>query len=362
MLSIPRRKFLKSGVGLGLSACVGAAALPAFAQEGEEAPPANRDRTEGAFEMITPDTQRAANRGMEWLAKKQLQSGRMKGAFGVSGYPGGVAVSSLSGLAFMCGGSPPGQGPYGRHVDRCVDFVMSCVQSTGFITAPGGMDQMYGHGFATLFLSQAYGMSMRPEIEEKLKSAVKLIVETQNDAGGWRYAPQKSDADLSITICQIMALRAARDAGINVPEKTRTKCIEYVKKSQNADGGFRYQISGGSSTFALTAAGLVSLFSANIYSGEEVEKGLKALMHNIPRSGGYNDSYYFYAHYYAVQAAWHAGGEVWRKWYPAIRDSLLKSQSGNGSWSDPQIGAEFGTAMACIILQLPNDYVPIFAW
>jgi len=70
---------------------------------------------------------------------------------------------------------------------------------------------------------------------------------------------------------------------------------------------------------------------------------------------------HFYGQYYAVQAMWHAGGDYWTKWYPAIRDTLLKKQSGDGSFGDSEVCAEFGTAMACIILQMPNNYLPIFA-
>ena len=218
---------------------------------------------------------------------------------------------------------------------------------------------MYGHGFATLFLSESYGVSQKPELGEKLKKAVALIVRCQNNQGGWRYQPQKSDADLSITICQIMALRAARDAGINVPDETREKCIEYVKRSQNSDGSFRYTLTGGSQgSFPLTAAGVVSLYSAGIYDGEQIEKGLKWLQRSSQTSGG---SYYFYGQYYAVQAMWHAGGQYWDSWYPKIRDHLLKTQNGDGSWNDAQVGAEFGTAMACIILQMPLNYVPVFS-
>jgi hypothetical protein len=159
-----------------------------------------------------------------------------------------------------------------------------------------------------------------------------------------------------------MGLRAARDAGIHVPDEVRSKCIDYVKKSQNSDGGFRYQIgSGGGSTFPLTAAGVVSLYSAGIYDGEQVEKGLKWLMNYLPGKGSSNTGYFFYGHYYAVQAMWHAGGEYWQKWYPAIRDTLLARQTGDGSFADAEVCPEFGTAMACIILQMPNNYLPIFS-
>lgn len=321
-----------------------------------------RDPNEkSATELMTDSTLRAIDRGFGYLGRRQQQSGNTKGSFGTGGYAGGVAVCGLAGLAFMCGGHAPGEGPYGRHVERCVDFILKSTRDTGYIaTSNSGHDNMYGHGFATLFLSEVYGMSQKEAIGKKLRKAIKLICDCQNNHGGWRYQPQKSDADLSITICQIMALRAARDAGINVPDEVREKCINYVKKSQNTDGGFRYQISGGGSTFPLTAAGVVSLYSAGIYEGPEVEKALKWLMRYKPGKGNVG-SYYFYAHYYAVQAMWHAGGKHWNEWYPAIRDELLKTQSGDGSWVDRQVGPEFGTAMACIILQMPNNYLPVFA-
>lgn len=311
-------------------------------------------------ELITPDTQRAVDRGLAYLARRQIRSGKLKGAFGPTGYAGGVAVTGLAGLAYMCGGNPPGQGEYGENVDMCVEFLLNNTRSTGYIAVPSGHDNMYGHGFATLFLSEVYGMSQEEEVGEKLRGAVELICKTQNNQGGWRYQPRKSDADLSITICQIMALRAARDAGIHVPDEVREKCIQYVKRSQNTDGGFRYTIGGGGSTFPLTGAGLVSLYSAGIYDGPEISKGLKHLMTYLPGKGR-SSSYYFYGHYYAVQAMWHAGGSHWDQWYPAIRNELLKTQAGDGSWTDSQVGPEFGTAMACIILQMPNNFVPVFA-
>ena len=360
MPELNRRNFLSLGSAAMLAGASGAAGglLGAAAAVGQE-PVAEKT----ALELITPDTQRAIDRGLVYLARQQIKTGRDKGCFGVNGYAGGVAVCGLGGLAFMCGGSAPGDGPYGREVDRCVEFLLKNTHDTGFISVGAqGRDNMYGHGFATLFLSQAYGMTMRSDVGEKLRKSVDLIVRTQNDQGGWRYQPVKSDADLSITICQIMALRGARDAGMNVPTEVRNKCIEYVKNSQNSDGGFRYTIGSGRSTFALSAAGCVSLFSAGIYDGEALEKGLKYVANHLPGKGAAVDgSYYFYAHYYACQAMWHAGGKYWDDWYVAIRDTLLSSQREDGSWNDPTVGPEFGAAMGCIILQMPNNYLPVFA-
>ena len=353
-MRIDRRHLLIGGATLGISTLLPSG--PVKAQRKDDPDEKTPD------ELVTPATVRAIERGLAYLDRRQVKSGRDTGCFGTGGYAGGVAVCGLSGLAFMCNGSTPGDGPYGRSVDRCVEFILNNTKDTGYISRinGSGTDNMYGHGFGMLFLAQAYGMTQRPEIEEKLRKAVELTVKCQNNAGGWRYQPMKSDADLSITICQIMGLRAARDAGINVPDETREACIKYVKNSQNADGGFRYTIQGGGSSFPLTAAGIVSLYSAGIYDGEQIEKGLKHLeRYNPGRSQG--GSYYFYANYYAVQAMWHAGGKYWAEWYPAIRDELLKSQQGDGSWNDQQVGPEFGTAMACIILAMPYNYVPVFS-
>jgi hypothetical protein len=157
-----------------------------------------------------------------------------------------------------------------------------------------------------------------------------------------------------------MALRAARNAGIYVPNETIDRCIDYVKRSQNADGGFMYMIQGGPSRFPRSAAGVVALYSAGIYEGDEIRKGLEYLNQHVPRQEDLSrDTHAMYGQYYAVQAMWQAGGENWQRWYPAVSEVLLRQQQPDGSWND-LICAEYGTAMACIILQMPNNYLPIF--
>jgi hypothetical protein len=320
--------------------------------------------------MITAKTDQAIQRGLAYLASHRERDG----SFGTRGYRGNVAVTSLAAMAFMCAGHQPGRGTYGRLVTDALRFVLSKENvnggNPGFLHNPlmHTHGPMYGHGFATLFLAEAYGMvhepALRKDLREKLRRAVELIVKTQNHEGGWRYFPRAFDADLSVTICQIMALRAARNAGIAVPTSTVKACVKYVKDCQDRrEGWFRYMKQGGGSShqgFARTAAGIVALYSAGIYKGPEIEAGLRYLMKNKP-GGPFSrvDLHYFYGHYYAVQAMWTAGGSYWQEWYPAIRDELVSRQNASdGSWMDP-ICYHYGTAMACIILQVPNNYLPI---
>ena len=203
-------------------------------------------------------------------------------------------------------------------------------------------------------------MSNHPDLRDRLTRAVNLIVSAQNAEGGWRYEPRPNDADLSVTICQVMALRAARNAGIHVPHETIQRCVEYVKRCQNEDGGFMYMLPRGESEFERSAAGVVALYSAGVYEGPEVERGIKYLLQFVPQAGSERELRYFhYGHSYAVQAMWQHGPEAWEVWFPAIREELLRRQQADGSWSSA-MSNEYATAMSCIILQTPNQYLPIF--
>jgi prenyltransferase beta subunit len=318
--------------------------------------------------MITPAAQEAIDQGLAFLQHYQ----RSDGAFGTGTHEGNVAITSLAALAMMSGGHQPGRGHYGKVVSRALDFVMQQEdpQIRGFLSNSNASSHgpMYGHGFGTLFLAEVSGMvqnkQQRKRLRETLQRAVDLIISSQNEKGAWRYKPDTHEADISVTICQIMALRAARNAGFSVPKSTVDRCTKYVKRCQDPNGEFRYMDVGGRGpgpAFARTAAGVVALYSAGIYKGPEVEKGLDYLMQFKPNQAfARHDMHYFYGHYYAAQAMWTAGGMRWAEWYPAIRDELLNRSRlrVDGSWSD-QICSHYGTAMACIILQIPNNYLPI---
>lgn len=336
------------------SVCLIGLVWPVLGQQGAPTP----ESTSKAF--VTPAAESAASKGLAYLAGRQ----NADGSFGNGAVHGhAVAETSLAGLAFIAAGNTPQRGKYGKHVHAAVQYVLSQSAPNGFLClkASDPHGPMYDHGFATLFLAEVYGMSPVPELRDKLALAVKLIVNTQNKEGGWRYYPIRDQADISVTVCQLMALRAARNAGITVPKETIDACVQYVQKCQNPDGGFRYQMQGApQSAFPRSAAALVTLYSAGIYEGRTIERGLRYLEQHVPAGDVFrNDNNYFYGHYYAVQAMWHAGGNHWARWYPAIRDELVMRQLPDGSWHDP-VSGEYATSMACIVLQLPNQYLPIF--
>ncbi|MBN1395993.1 MAG: terpene cyclase/mutase family protein, partial [Pirellulales bacterium] len=307
---------------------------------------------------LTPAAERSIDKGLKWLAAGQHDDG----SFGAGQYRGNAAVSALAGMALISGGSTPGRGPYGEQLQRCVDYLLGCVRPSGFISGgDAARGPMYGHGFATMFLAECHGMAPRDELREKLKKAVKIIVDCQNAQGGWRYQPVPNEADVSVTACEIMALRAARNAGLFVPNETVDRAIEYVKKCQNADGGFAYMLQGSrASAFPRSAAAATALMSAGVYTGPEIDRGLEYLMRFLPgKEKTERETYYYYGQYYAAQATWIAGGERWQRWYPAARDELIARQRDDGAWVSAN-GNHYATAVACIVLQMPNNYLPIF--
>lgn len=311
---------------------------------------------------ITPRLEEAVRKGFEYLRRQQ----KPDGSFGQGRFGQHVGVTSLGAIAFMADGNLPGRGEFGECVQKALDFVLDHSTETGLLVSDETHGPMYGHGFATLFLGEIYGMNQEDDrVRDALVRAVQLIVSSQNDEGGWRYNPVPDDADVSVTICQVMALRSARNAGIKVPKSTIDDAIRYVRACQNSDGGFRYMKDLGGSAWPRTAAGVASLFYAGVYEDQSIERGLDYLKQTaFPRggggfAGGFSQPHYFYGHYYAVQAMYLAGGDRWKSWWPAIRDELLAKQNPDGSWSDPQ-GDSYGTAMALIVLQMPKRYLPIF--
>ncbi len=313
---------------------------------------------------ITPELNDAIAKGLESLASEQNEDG----SFGGGRYSKNVAVTALACLAFMADGNLPSRGKYKKHVGKGLEFVLASSAETGLLAADTTNGPMYGHGFAALFLGEVYGMTagggetdLSKRTHETLVKAINLIIQTQNEEGGWRYNPVPYDADVSVTICQIMALRSARNAGIEVPKQTIDRAVDYVRKCQNNDGGFKYQLQTGMSMWPRSAAGVASLFYAGIYKDEAIDKGLKYIKDNaMPGTMPTGAAHYYYGHYYAVQSMYLAGGEYWAEWWPAIRKELISKQQTDGSWPDPSVGPSYGTAMALIILQMPKRFLPIF--
>lgn len=332
----------------------------------------------------------AAERGLAWLAKQQLEGGAWTGLVGhkqgdsyhvlPTGLlpetqrrkgEGHLGVTSICGMAFLAGGNLPDRGKYQKVVQGAQNFVNTHGQKSGLLTAAG--TRMYSHAFATLFMAEIYGMAADARTKTTLERAVNLIVDSQNESGGWRYNAFDRATDLSVTVCQLQALRAARNIGIRVPAGTIDRAMDYVSKSRVSDGYgqglYYYKIYGRgryqkSQQYAINAAALTALSSAGIQDDNLSDPVLTFLADEYALTAGpryQTHFYYWYGNYYAAQAFYQFGGPRLRAFYARMAKDLLASQQPDGHWRNRVgPGDEFGTAMACILLQMPRQYLPIF--
>ncbi|MBA3707316.1 MAG: terpene cyclase/mutase family protein [Planctomycetes bacterium] len=314
---------------------------------------------------ISPSAQAASKRGLAFLAKTQRQDGTWP-----TGYGATTGIVATCSLAFMGAGHTPDNGEYGINVARSLQFIVHNAQPNGLLYKVGMEGEpMYHHGLATLALAEAWGMSQDKVLRDVVKRAADLIVSTQNGEGAWGYKPMVMGGDLSITVMQLMALRACKDAGVYVPKESIDAGIQYVKHCHNSvdrgkDGGFAYS-PGGESGMARTGAGVLSLQVAGNYRAGEVKQGVAYIMQFKPvGTREVEANFYYYAHYYAAMGLYQAqsvgewGKKAWKAWYPAITKSLTETEEPAGSW--PQSFGNYSTAMALMILQIPYRYLPIY--
>lgn len=300
-------------------------------------------------------TKKATHRALEWLARNQ----NADGSWSDSRYSHNTAITAFAMLAFMSQGHVPNQGQFGPEVARATRFLVASQRPLdGYLVGARG-GNMYCHAMATLALAQVWGQTGDAELRPVLKKAVDLIVRSQNPEGGWRYNPAPTGADISVTVMQVMALRAAKNAGLHVRDEVLNKAIGYIKACENpGSGGFSYQPRSRSPGFARTAAALCVLYLSGKYDAKEIPAGVEYLERNF-----HTPSHFFYGHYYAAHVMHQVGGEKWERWYARIRDHLLPRQSSDGSWRGVErggVGAVYQTSIAVIVLSVPAHYLPIF--
>lgn len=319
--------------------------------------------TERSIQDVTSQSRISVDKGLAYLVSTQSKTG-----FWGRHYH--VAVTSLAGLAFLAGGNMPGEGKYSESSKSALRYILKSATKMGFITESGtAASRMHGHGFATWFLAEIYGMTHHTsavdheELKSVIKRAIRVIKDSQSNEGGWYYQPQKGGDEGSVTVCIVQALRAARNAGIAVDKNVIERGVNYLKRSANPNGSFKYSVrGGGGGTFALTAGGVSSFCLYGMYDLPETKRGFNFMLKFKPGTSKNNlkQSYPYYSNFYATLAMHLGGDQYWDDWFPPLRDVLIQKQRSNGSWAGGADNEAYATAFACLILQIPYQYLPLF--
>jgi hypothetical protein len=288
-------------------------------------------------------------KGLKSLVKTQAEDGSWPDQQGKDHGVVGLAI-----LAILAHGDDPNSGPYSSTVKKSLNYILKAQRNdNGYIGS-----SMYNHGFATLALAEAYGNVNDDRIGPALKKAVALILTSQasNPYGGWRYSPESRDADTTVSGAQMVALIAARNAGIAVPDKALSTALRFYRQCQGGDGGFGYTNPGGSSA-PQAAIGVLVFGLARQKNIPEFKAGVRYLQQ--VEDSNISSGYQHYFMYYAAQAYFHADMELWKKWSKRNVEYLASSQDPNGGWNGSH-GPTFCTSASLLSLALNYRLLPIY--
>jgi hypothetical protein len=333
----------------------------------------------------------AVERGLAFLAAQQQPDGSFPSY--ANAQPG---VTSLCVLAFMSQGHTPGNGPYGKRLERAIKYIIDCQKPSGLIMLVGSDEPQinrnvehmvgalgsYDHAISSLTLAELYGLNPSKNsarLQSIINKSIRVTLEIQgwrkdipDDQGGWRYINNydQSDSDLSLTGWHLMFLRSARNAGFDVPEKAIADAVAYVRRtfSDNA-GTFNYTIKRGDNhSRGMTGAGILALGHAGFHNSTEAKRAAETLSGYTfanYNDNGPNDRYH-YSLFMCCQGMYQMGSPYWEKFFPRTARTVVGHQQPDGSWDaesfqrDQKYGNSYTTAMVILALGASNQLLPIF--
>ncbi len=359
----------------GVRLVVGVAMLHAtmlFAQERVESP-------EPSVFLQKDEVDEAVDRAVTYLLSKQ----RDDGAVLDKGHDTTMTALALMAMASV-GVQPVEESPEGQCMRKAIAFILrdDRVDEQGYFGSRDG-SRMYGHGIITLMLTEMLGMGSDDEqdaqIHARAQKAIDVILSAQKmkkaveDRGGWRYLPNATDSDLSVTIWQLLALRSAKNDGLDVPASAIVDAIAYLKRSYSVPldrnglpkekaGGFSYEPHGKHATFPMTAAGLLAMQVCGEYESPLVHGAADWLLEHPPE---WKERFCSYGTYYYAQGMYQRGGEHHQTAQRIVQKMLLEKQSNDGAWraenaSEKDHGAVYATTMAVLSLSVKYHYLPIY--
>ncbi len=352
---------------LAIAAELANAEEPRNAQQAIQAPA-------GAATDADPQAARIAarDRGLAWLAKNQSADGSWGQSYK-------TAITSFVVLAHLAAHDEPFVEDEGKTMTAALKFLMSQQQDGTF--ANQGHTWIHGQGFATLALCEAYGRGKtcktKPDfdmdkVREVVAQAVKVIAENQSTSGGWWYTPgAKSQHEGSTTVCAVQALVSADNFGIEIDDDVLARGFEYLKKCQNEDGGFDYQMGPGETSMKEgTAGGVSTLGLMKKFDYAVMMNGYKFLLKITPHAIT-QERFPYYGHFYGTMGM-RLLGQEFRSFKDdidgyvlGVQGDLLKWQKADGNWPvtgwmTSQDNDTYATAFASLTLSVADGRLSIF--
>ncbi len=311
-------------------------------------------------EVVPRDVREMYDRGLAFLAKTQTENGDWNG-----GNEQGAGCTGLGLMAFLASGEDPNFGQYSNHIRKALRSIVQSQDGTTGIIGQG----MYHHGFGMLALAEAYGAvderQLWPDkkaprsLGQALELAVRGAVTSQkkNPLGAWRYSPDGTDADTSVSGAVLVGLLAARNAGIEVADESIDKAISYYKSMTSKSGQVAYAgIGGFDESLARISIGTLVYAVARRKDLPEFKATLGYLTKNLEQAPNF---YTEYVRYYQAQALFQGDVAAWEKWNKLLIRQLKQAQQADGSFTG-QFGPPVSTSMSLLALAVNFRFLPIY--
>lgn len=332
-----------------------------------------------APDFVRSEVDTAIDRAIQFLLLQQ----RPDGAITDRQYDTTMTALAIMSLASV-GTTPSTPTERGLQARKALDFVLrdDRQDKDGYYGNKDG-SRMYGHGIISLMLTEMLGMGADAKqnalIEQRCQKAIDLILSAQKQhkplqyVGAWRYTPNSSDSDLSVSVWQLMALRSAKNDGLKVPASAIEDALAYLQRSYTSKfdsagrpvesvAGFSYLPGNSNPSFAMTAAGLLAMQVCGQYESPLVQGAAEWLVKNPPK---WDDRFFFYGAYYYAQGMHQRGGSYGETADQLVAKILLEKALADGSWSAPSgeeasAGRVYSTSMAVLSLSVKYHYLPIY--
>ena len=294
-----------------------------------------------------------------------------------SGIHSETGLTALAVLAFLGRGYTHENNSFADNVDRALRWLVAQQDSQGFLGGRANKyARMYCHGMATIALGEAYGMTKDRTLREPLTRAVQYIISSQYPDGSWRYTDwrllptDKRQADMSMFGWQLMALKSAKTAGLDVPEAPFKKAIDFLLVIGDDVKARRLSQFGGLASYRLGEQPKPSMTAESLFCKQLLGikptnrasiEAVEYLQNNLPRRSK-QDLYYWY---YGTLAMYNHGGDAWQHWNLALRDNLVADQRIDGdfagSWNPRSPWGDYGgrvfsTAISTLCLEVYYRY------
>jgi hypothetical protein len=314
-------------------------------------------------EAVPRDVREMYDKGLQYLAKTQAEDG------GWTAGQVGPGVTGLALMVFLASGEDPNFGLYSNNVRRAVRKIITEQDAqTGYLG-----NSMYHHGFGMLALAEAYGAvddrhiwpsgKKGRSIGAALELAVRAAVTSQkkNGEGAWRYSPDSTDADTSVSGSVLVGLLAARNAGIEVPDDCINKAISFYTKMTSSSGQVAYAggIGGFDESLARISIATLVYSVARRKDLRQFKATLGYLVDKVEFTGRSGFGWEDYQRYYQAQALFQGDVEAWKKWNRLLTRQLKATQKADGSFPG-NFGETIGTAFSLLALALNYRFLPIY--